>query len=100
MHIENATEYEREKDDYDRRKLLHDLSQMGITDSDLLQIEQAASGCIDKTIADWQLLGNILSRIGINLPASTPASTVTAICRMLNPDAIAMLAARCNHGSN
>ena len=94
MDEQDPLEYEREKDNYDQQKLLYDLEQMGITDNDLLQIEQAASGCIDKTIFHWYLLNTILKRIGIDLPDDTPATTVTSICRLLTPDAIANLLSR------
>jgi hypothetical protein len=53
-----------------------------LTESDRLQIEQAAAGCIDKTIGDWACLAHALRKLGVILPPGTLAVTVTAICRL------------------
>ena len=54
-----------------------------LSDSDMLQIEQAASGCIDKTIGDWVYLSAALMKLGIFLHPETSANTVTAICQFI-----------------
>jgi hypothetical protein len=54
-----------------------------LTDADMLQIEQAASGCLDKTIGYWPCLDHALSKLGIDLNVHTPATVVTAICQFV-----------------
>jgi|GEM_PF-4328758 len=54
-----------------------------ITTNDMEQIAAAASGCIDKTIGDWQYLDHALNKLGIRLHASTTASEVTALCQFV-----------------
>lgn len=55
----------------------------GMSDFDRLQIEQAARGCIDKTIEHWEATHRALLRLGICLPGDTVATTVTQICRYI-----------------
>jgi len=54
-----------------------------ITTIDMEQIAAAASGCLDKTLADWQYLDRALTRLGIVLPPSTHAIHLTALCQFI-----------------
>ena len=57
---------------------------MTATNSNRLQIEQAAHGCISSRLCDWPALVAALEAERIVLPMDTPMSTVTQICRLLN----------------
>ena len=41
-----------------------------MTEQDVLQLDQAARGCVSGTLAEWPLLQAALARCGVNLPAT------------------------------
>lgn len=46
-----------------------------------LQVEMAAKGCVSGTLREWPMLARALRELGHNLPPSTPAATLRALCR-------------------
>ena len=49
----------------------------------MLQIEQAARGCISGDLSEWPLLRKELGDLGIILPLDTQARTLTKICKLI-----------------
>lgn len=54
-----------------------------VTDFDMIQIELAASGCVDKTLGDWAYLRSALLKLGIKLDPSTSVIYITPICQFI-----------------
>jgi hypothetical protein len=49
---------------------------------ELLQIQQAAKGCVSGTLAEWPYLKDALKVQGIFLPDSAPASELVKVCKV------------------
>lgn len=45
-----------------------------------LQVEMAAKGCVSGTLSEWPMLSRALKELGHDLPPSTPAATLRALC--------------------
>ncbi len=54
-----------------------------ISDHNLLQIDQAAIGCISGTLNEWPELDHALKKYNITLPHDTIAITLQRICQLL-----------------
>jgi hypothetical protein len=48
---------------------------------EMIQIEQAAAGCVSGTLAEWPHLKSALRRRGIKLSDSTTADKVREVCK-------------------
>ena len=49
-----------------------------MTEQDVLQLDQAARGCVSGTLAEWPLLQEALARCGMKLPATADRSEMIA----------------------
>lgn len=49
-----------------------------MTEQDVLQLDQAARGCVSGTLAEWPLLQAALARCGMKLPATADRAEMMA----------------------
>ena len=49
-----------------------------MTEQDVLQLDQAARGCVSGTLAEWPLLQVALARCGMKLPATADRAEMMA----------------------
>ena len=54
-----------------------------ISDNDILQIEQAARGCISGKLSEWPALYHALKKCNVLLPLDTHALVLTQICKLI-----------------